>query len=102
RLYPYTGDASTVQALEDFVDYELDNGLTPQEYAWPLVPYSSANPGARRYTGWSQHGEDYVEPHVIGADGYGYLRLYEMTGNTRYLRAAIRCAEALVKNYKPG
>jgi hypothetical protein len=25
-----------------------------------------------------------------------------MTGNTKYLRAAIRCAEALVKNFKPG
>ncbi len=102
RLYPYTGDASTVQALEEFVDYELDNGLTPKGYTWSEVPYPSANPGARRYTGWSQHGEDYVEPHVVGEDGYGYVRLYEMTGNTRYLRAAIRCADALVKNYAPG
>jgi hypothetical protein len=25
-----------------------------------------------------------------------------MTGNTKYLQAAIRCAEALVKNFKPG
>jgi hypothetical protein len=102
RLYPYTGDSSTVQSLEDFVDYELDNGLTPKGYAWSEVPYPSANAGARRYTGWSQHGEDYVEPHVVGEDGYGYLRLYEMTGNTRYLDAAIHCADALVKNYKPG
>ncbi len=56
----------------------------------------------RRYTGWSQLGEDYIEPHVVGEDGYAYLRLYEMTGNTKYLRAAIRCADALVKNYKIG
>jgi len=102
RLYPYTGDASTVQALEEFVDYELENGLTPKNYVWSQVPYPSANPGAKRYTGWSQHGEDYVEPHVVGEDGYGYLRLYEMTGNTKYLQSAIRCADALVKNYKPG
>ena len=102
RLYPYTGDASTLQTLEDFVDYELENGLTPKDYAWAQVPYPSANPGARRYTGWSQHGEDYVEPHVVGEDGYGYLRLYEMSGMTRYLAAAIRCADALVKNIKPG
>jgi hypothetical protein len=102
RLFPYTGDSSTVESLEAFVDYELDNGLTPKGYAWSEVPYPSANPGARRYTGWSQHGEDYVEPHVVGEDGYGYLRLYEMTGNTRYLGAAIRCADALVENYKPG
>jgi hypothetical protein len=102
RLYPYTGDPHTLEFLQNFVDYELENGLTPEGYAWAQVPYPSANPGSRRYTGWSNHGEDYVEPHVVGEDGYGYLRLYEMTGNTKYLRAAIRCAEALARNYKPG
>ncbi len=102
RLYPYTGDSRTLQFLQNFVDYELENGLTPETYVWAQVPYASANPGARRYTGWSFHGEDYVEPPIVGEDGYAYLRLYEMTGNTRYLRAALRCAEALAKNYKPG
>jgi hypothetical protein len=102
RLYPYTGDPHTIEFLKNFVDYELENGLTPEGYAWARVPYPSANPGSRRYTGWSQHGEDFVEPHVVGEDGYGYLRLYEMTGDTKYLQAAIRCAEALVKNFKPG
>lgn len=102
RLYAYTGDPRTVQFLESFVDYELENGLTPEAYAWAQVPYASANPGAARYSGWSQLGEDYIEPHVVGEDGYGYLRLYEMTGNTKYLRAAIRCADALVKNYRKG
>jgi len=102
RLYPYTGDPHTIEFLENFVDYELEHGLTPEGYAWSQVPYPSANPGALRYSGWSQHGEDFVEPHVVGEDGYAYLRLYEMTGNTKYLQAAIRCAEALVKNYKPG
>ena len=102
RLYPYTGDPHTIEFLENFVDYELEHGLTPEGYAWSQVPYPSANPGALRYSGWSQHGEDFVEPPVVGEDGYAYLRLYEMTGNTKYLQAAIRCAEALVKNYKPG
>jgi hypothetical protein len=102
RLYPYTGDPHTLEFLQNFVDYELENGTTPEGYAWSQVPYPSANPGAPRYTGWSQHGEDYVEPHVVGEDGYAYLRLYEMTGNTKYLRAAIRCADALAKNFKPG
>jgi hypothetical protein len=102
RLYPYTGDPKTLEFLQSFVDYELENGRTPEGYAWSRVPYPSANPGAPRYSGWSQHGEDYVEPHVVGEDGYAYLRLYEMTGNTKYLRAAILCADALVKNFKPG
>jgi hypothetical protein len=102
RLYPYTGDPRMMTFLQDFVDYELENGLTPEGYAWAKVPYASANPGAKRYTGWSLHGEDYIEPHVVGEDGYAYLRLYEMTGNTKYLRAAIRCADALLKNYRVG
>jgi hypothetical protein len=74
RLYPYTGDPNTLVFLEDFVDYEMQNGLTPDGYVWGGVPYPSANPGSRRYTGWSEHGEDYVEPHVVGEDGYAYLR----------------------------
>src|SRR3984893_12791225 len=99
RLYPYTGDARTLTLLEDFVDYELENGRTPAAYAWAQVPYPSSHPGARHYSGWSSHGKDYIEPHVVGEDGYAYLRLYEMTGNTKYLWAAILCADALVKNY---
>jgi hypothetical protein len=55
RLYPYTGDPHTLEFLQDFVDYELENGLTPEGYAWARVPYPSANPGSRRYTGWSAH-----------------------------------------------
>jgi hypothetical protein len=102
RLYPYTGDARTLEFLKNFVDYELENGTTPKNYAWSEVPYPSANPGSARYTGWSRHGEDFVEPHVVGEDGYAYLRLYEMTGNTRYLAAAIRCADALAKNFTAG
>lgn len=102
RLYPYTGDAHTIEFLQNFVDYELEHGLTPEDYAWSRVPYPSADPGSANYSGWSEHGKDFIEPHVVGEDGYGYLRLYEMTGNTKYLMEAIRCADALVKNYKPG
>jgi hypothetical protein len=102
HLYPYTGDPRTLAFLKDLVDYELENGTTPITYAWAGVPYDSADPGARRYTGWNPHGVDYIEPPVVGEDGYGYVRLYQMTGITRYLRAAIRCADALAKNQQPG
>ncbi len=58
-------------------------------------------PAPRHYSGWSQLGaEDFIEPHVVGEDGYGYLRLYEMTGNTKYLRAAIHCADALGQEFQ--
>ena len=45
RLYPYTGDPRTLEFLQNFVDYELENGLTPEGYTWAQVPYPSANPG---------------------------------------------------------
>jgi hypothetical protein len=32
RLYPYTGDQRTITFLKDFIDYELENGLTPDNY----------------------------------------------------------------------
>jgi hypothetical protein len=102
HLYPYTGDRQTLASLEKFVDYEMENGLTPRGYRWAGVPYPSANPGAPRYSGWSNHGDDYVEPHEIGEDGYAYVRLYEMTGRKKYLRAAIHFADELAKNYQPG
>ena len=31
RLYPYTGDPNTITFLQDFIDYELENGLTPEK-----------------------------------------------------------------------
>ena len=102
RLYPYTGDRRALTYLEEFVDYEMENGLTPAGYKWARVPYPSANPGAKHYSGWSSHGEDYVEPHLIGEDGYAYVRLYEMSGEKKYLHAAVHFADELVRNYKSG
>ena len=102
RLYPYTGDVRTVEYLENFFDYEMAHGSTPADYAYALVPYASGDPGAKEYRGWSAHGVDFIEPHVVGEDGYAYLRLYEMTGKTKYLREAILCADALVKNFRKG
>jgi hypothetical protein len=107
RLYPYTGDRHEVELLEQFFDYEMAHGTTPiggpgDGYQWAGVPYPSGDPGAAEYRGWSAHGVDFVEPHVVGEDGYAYLRLWEMTGEERYLKEAIRCAEALKKNYVAG
>lgn len=102
RLYPYTGDRRTLGYLREFVDYEMEHGLTPEGYAWSRVPYPSADPGAADYRGWSAHGTDYVEPHLVGEDGYAYVRLYEMSGEEKYLRAAIHFANELVRNYRAG
>ena len=106
RLYPYTGDPRMLTFLEDFVDYELENWPHARELRYGLArALCLRGPGCARLSGrleFAFRGKDYIEPHVVGEDGYAYLRLYEMTGNTKYLRAAILCADALVKNYKRG
>jgi hypothetical protein len=102
RLYPYTGDPQTIRLLQDLVDYEFQHGTTPANYAWSGVPYPSADPGVADYRGWSRHAVDFIEPPIVGEDGYAYLRLYEMTGVQRYLQAAIRCADALAKHVRSG
>ena len=89
RLYPYTGDERTFRYVQDFVDYEI-------------VLVDDCSTDASDYRGWSARGSDYVEPHLVGEDGYAYVRLYEMTGKRKYLEAAIHFADQLVKNYRPG
>ncbi len=44
RLYPYTGDPHTLEFLQNFVDYELENGLTPEGYAWSAGTLSVGKP----------------------------------------------------------
>src|SRR5258708_14698290 len=79
RLYAYTGDPRTLEFLQNFVDYELEHGTTPANYAWIGVPYPSPNPTPREDSGWSVHAEDVLEPNVVGAHVYAYLVVYEMT-----------------------
>ena len=38
RLYPFTGDPRMIVFLQDLIDSELENGLTPKDYLWPAFP----------------------------------------------------------------
>ncbi len=107
--YPYSGDASAITLATNVVDYDLAYGLTDDEGAWPLVPYASAEPGAPVYQGAAEglvngagDGTGYIEPDKVGEWGYSVLRLFEQTGNGRYLAAARRAAVALARNIRAG
>ena len=67
------------------------------------VPYPSANPGERATRAGAGMGKILSEPHVVGEDGYAYLRLYEMTGNTRVsAQRRFAARDALAKNFTAG
>ena len=44
RLYPYTGDRRMLKYLEEFVDYEMENGLTPEGYIRRRIRGRNATP----------------------------------------------------------
>jgi hypothetical protein len=110
--YAYSGDRGPVELARSLVDYQLAHGTTPAGWAWARVPYASSNSGALDYRGadgflYSEKpntgdGYGYIEPDKVGELGYGYLKLYEMTGNQVYRESALACADALAKNVRTG
>ena len=110
--YAYSGDHGPVDVARSVADYQLAHGTTPPGWLWARVPYASSNAGAVDYRGsdgflYSEKpntGDGYgvIEPDKVGELGYGYLQLFELTGNQVYLESAIACADALAKNLRAG
>jgi len=110
RYFPYTGDSSWIALVREMLDYQINHGTTPSHFKWPGVPYASSDPFETEYQGatlWETdgfrgdglHG---IEPDKVGELGYAYVRFFEITGEKKYLDAAIRCADALAANiYNP-
>uniref|UniRef100_UPI00321636E7 hypothetical protein n=1 Tax=uncultured Draconibacterium sp. TaxID=1573823 RepID=UPI00321636E7 len=106
QYYAYTGDRRYIQMVREMLDYQLEHGTTPENFSWGNVPYASANPFETEYYGatWWQgrRGDGYqvIEPDKVGELGYAYLKFYQITEETKYLEAAIHCADALAKNIR--
>jgi hypothetical protein len=104
----YSGDSSYLKIVQEMLDFSVDNGTTPQEWEWASVPFSSADAFSKIYQGATRNEKDGmrgdglhgIEPDKVGELGYGYLRFFEITGKTKYLEAAIHCADALAKNIR--
>ncbi len=112
--YAYTGDRRALDAVRAYMDHVLSNGLSKSTDDWAGVPYSSANYGdltyegadVERYCGGTAcgigDGRGFLEPDKVGEAGFAFAQLYELTGDTKYLDAAQRCADALVSHARPG
>jgi len=104
--YPYSGDQEAVQVVRSMLDHQLAHGTTPADWEWASVPYATTCDDQPEYGGCVQdmprefHGG--IETDKLGELGIGYGLFYEMTGERKYLDAAIHCAEALAKNIRRG
>jgi hypothetical protein len=118
--HAYSGDRLVIDLMRRTLDYQLTHGTTPSDssWAWPSVPYASADHGATRYRGAHDfryadpkeavprlgRGDGYgvIEPDKLGELGLGYLTIWKITDDARYRDAALACARALARHVRPG
>jgi len=104
--YPYSGDEQAVKAVRGMLDYQLAHGTTPADWDWSGVPFATSCDDQRDYGRCIENlpREFYggIETDKVGELGTGYVLFYEMSGERKYLEAAIRCAEALARHVRPG
>ncbi len=104
----FSGDESYIDIVREMLDYQLDFGTTEADWPWPNVPYASSDPGETVYQGatrWESDGMrgdglHGIEPDKVGELGIAYLKFYQVTGEKRFLEAAINCADALAKHVR--
>ena len=113
--YAYSGDANVIPLVRAMLDHHIVNGSTEETDAWSAVPYASSDAGNPRYRGATDtrytqdanflgrgDGIGVIEPDKVGELGLAYLRFYEFTAEDKYLTAAKKSADALVKHVKIG
>jgi hypothetical protein len=118
--HAYTGDRRVVDFTRRVLDHQLSNGTTPAHstWAWPSVPYASADHGARSFRGAHDflyaeandprprlgRGDGYgvIEPDKVGELGLAYLTIWKLTGDERYREAAVACARVLARHVRVG
>lgn len=103
--YAYTGDISVMKIAQDLIDYTLEHGTSPVDFAWPSFPYTTTNAGDLDFRGFtSAHRFVLHEVQVdhAGDMGLTYYRMYLFTQDRKYLDAAIHVADALAAHVRTG
>ena len=102
--YAYTGDMSVMNIVKGMVDYDLNHGISSSGSEWPGFPYTTTNAGDTIFEGFTTGG--HFAKHELQVDhagdmGLTYYRMYQFYGDKKYLDAAIRVADVLVKTSGP-
>jgi hypothetical protein len=102
-LYAYTGDKSIIDDMVYMADTYLERSLADSSDKWPFLPYpynTVIHSGI--YDGDMRNGKGYLQPDKAGNFGYELINLYKITGQKKYLDAAVLIAQTLVANMKQG
>ncbi|MFC2087244.1 hypothetical protein ACFLSA_03660 [Bacteroidota bacterium] len=102
-LYQYTGDQSIIDNMKYMADEYLARSLSDESSAWPFLPYPyNTDVHSGIYDGDMENGKGYLQPDKAGSFGYELVNLYKITGEQKYMDAAIRMAGVLEAKTGPG
>lgn len=93
NYYNYSGDAEAVRRARQIADWTIAHSTEPGD-RWPNLPWSTFNEGKPG----GIEDKDTLQPDKAAYMGLAYVRLYEVTGERRYLEAASAIAETLMVN----
>ena len=91
NYYNYSGDEDALRRARQLADWTIDHS-TPADWKWPYLPWSTFTEG--KSGGYED--KDNLQPDKVGYMGLSYTRLYEVTGDRKYLVAAIHAADTLI------
>ena len=101
--YAYTGDASVMTIVRGLIDYTIDHGTSPANFAWPNFPHTTANHGELEFDGFTPNFAAHeVQVDHAGEMGLTYLHMYQFFGDQKYLTAAINVADVLAAHARVG
>jgi hypothetical protein len=102
-LYAYTGNLRILENMKFMTDYYLTHGLSAANSKWSNIPYPyNTLLYSGIYDGDMIKGKGYTQPDKAGSFGYELVNLYKMTGNERYLDAAVEIANTLSSHVVAG
>ena len=102
-LYGYTGDPAVRANMRLIADYWIDHGIAPEDQPWGGLPYPyNLDIQSGRYDGDMRAGPGYLQPDKAASFGAELVMLYKASGERRYLDRAVRIADRLARNVKPG
>ncbi|MFA6246778.1 MAG: hypothetical protein WC615_07550 [Mucilaginibacter sp.] len=102
-FYNYLGDEDFIKDMKYQADYYLAHSMSSPTCKWPNLPYPyNTKVETGIYDGDMMAGKGVLQPDKAGSLGYELVRLYKKTGEVKYLDIAVKIANTMAANIKPG
>jgi hypothetical protein len=102
-LYGYLGDPELHRNMAMMADFWLDHGMSAPDILYANLPYPyDLEVCSGRFDGDMRAGKGYLQPDKAGSFGVELVLLYKVTGDKKYLTAAVKIADTLAATVSPG